>query len=284
MLAPPLAPQEHGPGGKRFTFCIGKDAAQPQRSRFLMAAKQVGGAGWAADGVARLRRGRRCGPTGRQALGGQCAPVLASPVGPARSLMEPQPLYQQPAPQGGRDEVHLFLNSRCRGPPCARLRCNMFATQVGAARCAVLPGRALAACSVLPQCCARSCCPAQRLAPLPPTRPAPAPAPVAAPQYKLLLSDDLQLEPCTSQPGCDPGGSSVYIPQPPVPPHMARLQSWPTEAAAEAVAAARRRAAARMGTSLSLEDVEGPQPPLGMGCLAELHYQARVKGFMQPRK
>lgn len=34
--------QEHGPGGKRFTFCIGKDASQPQRSRFLMTAKQVG--------------------------------------------------------------------------------------------------------------------------------------------------------------------------------------------------------------------------------------------------
>lgn len=40
--AAPLHPaQEHGPGGKRFTFCIGKDASQPQRSRFLMAAKQV---------------------------------------------------------------------------------------------------------------------------------------------------------------------------------------------------------------------------------------------------
>lgn len=43
--APPSHPaQEHGPGGKRFTFCIGKDASQPQRSRFLMAAKQVGAA------------------------------------------------------------------------------------------------------------------------------------------------------------------------------------------------------------------------------------------------
>ncbi len=33
--------RENGPGGKRFTFHIGKDAAQPQRSRFLMAAKHV---------------------------------------------------------------------------------------------------------------------------------------------------------------------------------------------------------------------------------------------------
>lgn len=46
--------REHGPGGKRFTFHIGKDAAQPQRSRFLMAAKPVRGlygcvaAGWGA--------------------------------------------------------------------------------------------------------------------------------------------------------------------------------------------------------------------------------------------
>lgn len=23
----------------------------------------------------------------------------------------------------------LFLNSRCKGPPCARLRCNVIATQ-----------------------------------------------------------------------------------------------------------------------------------------------------------
>ena len=30
-----------GGGGRRFTFHIGKDAAQPQRSRFLMAAKQA---------------------------------------------------------------------------------------------------------------------------------------------------------------------------------------------------------------------------------------------------
>jgi hypothetical protein len=37
--------------------------------------------------------------------------------------------------QGGRDEMHLYLNSRCEGQPCARLRCNMFATQVrGGAR------------------------------------------------------------------------------------------------------------------------------------------------------
>ncbi|KAL4428496.1 hypothetical protein ABPG75_002585 [Micractinium tetrahymenae] len=62
--------RENGPGGKRFTFHIGKDASQPQRSRFLMAAKH-----------------------------------------------------------GGRDTVHLFMNSRCAGPPCARLRCNLFATQ-----------------------------------------------------------------------------------------------------------------------------------------------------------
>ena len=37
-----------GPGGKRFTFHIGKDSSQPQRSRFLLAAKQVGRRGMAA--------------------------------------------------------------------------------------------------------------------------------------------------------------------------------------------------------------------------------------------
>lgn len=37
--------RENGPGGRRFTFHIGKDAAQPQRSRFLMAAKHVSAAG-----------------------------------------------------------------------------------------------------------------------------------------------------------------------------------------------------------------------------------------------
>jgi hypothetical protein len=46
--------------------------------------------------------------------------------------------------QGGRDEVLLFLNSRCEGPPCARLRCNMFATQVR--------GRASSACLVAAVC------------------------------------------------------------------------------------------------------------------------------------
>lgn len=156
--------REHGPGGKRFTFCIGKDASQPQRSRFLMAAKQ-----------------------------------------------------------GGRDEVHLFLNSRCRGQPCARLRCNLFATQ-----------------------------------------------------YKLTLADDLQLEPTVNRSTWDspPAATGAgFIHQPPVPPRiMSRLQSWPAEAAAEAVAAAR---GAVNG---------GPPSPLEVGCLAELQYQARVKGFMQPRK
>jgi hypothetical protein len=46
--------RENGPGGKRFTLHIGKDAAQPQRSRFLLAAKQAswGGSGAGLHGAA----------------------------------------------------------------------------------------------------------------------------------------------------------------------------------------------------------------------------------------
>ncbi len=104
----------------------------------------------------------------------------------------------------------------------------------------------------------------------------PAPPHPTLPQYKLTLSDDLQLEPTINRSTWDspPAATGAgFIHQPPVPPRiMSRLQSWPAEAAAEAVAAARGAAAG------------GPPSPLEVGCLAELQYQARVKGFMQPRK
>ena len=52
----------------------------------------------------------------------------------AHCLLKCAPLCLPRLPlQGGRDEMLLFLNSRCQGPPCARLRCNMFATQASPA-------------------------------------------------------------------------------------------------------------------------------------------------------
>ena len=77
----------------------------------------------------------------------------------------------------------------------------------------------------------------------------PAPPHPTLPQYKLTLSDDLQLEPTVNRSTWDspPAATGAgFIHQPPVPPRiMSRLQSWPAEAAAEAVAAARAEAAAR---------------------------------------
>ncbi|KAL4439179.1 hypothetical protein ABPG77_004081 [Micractinium sp. CCAP 211/92] len=165
--------RENGPGGKRFTFHIGKDAAQPQRSRFLMAAKH-----------------------------------------------------------GGRDTVHLFMNSRCAGPPCARLRCNLFATQ-----------------------------------------------------YKLLLSDDLHLEPSSG--GSRSGGEqpSAAAGPPARRGEVSRLTSWPAEAAAEAAAAAQRIQQQRLERQSVSGGVGGDSElQLPVNCFAELQYQARVKGFMQPRR
>ncbi|KAI3428445.1 hypothetical protein D9Q98_007272 [Chlorella vulgaris] len=174
--------RESGTGGKRFTFHIGKDATQPQRSRFLMAAKP-----------------------------------------------------------GGRDEMHLYLNSRCEGQPCARLRCNMFATQ-----------------------------------------------------YKLTLSEDLQLEPTGTsrtrrQAAADADSAAAARRG-----QFSRLSSWGPEAAAEAaeavaaVAAQRRRWQQQQQEEQQLREGEGrPQTrldQLGVDCFADLHYQARVKGFMQPRR
>ncbi|EFN55415.1 hypothetical protein CHLNCDRAFT_58003 [Chlorella variabilis] len=176
--------REHGPSGKRFTFHIGKDASQPQRSRFLMAAKQ-----------------------------------------------------------GGRDETHLFLNSRCEGPPCARLRCNMFATQAS-------PGSPAA----------RHCS-----------------------AYKLTLAEDLQLEPTgTSRSRCQAAaaaeaGAAARRGAP------CRLSSWGEEAAAEAAAAVAAAAVAAQRRHAPQEGLPRPDQ-LGVDCFADLQYQARVKGFMQPRR
>lgn len=121
-------------------------------------------------------------------------------------------------------------------------------------------------------------------------------------QYKLMLADDLQLEPTGSQTvrewkaaACSGGALGPSR-------AFSRLQSWGEEAAAEAVAEARRAAQAarrgeeqRSGGSGSGSGATGgggggcTQPPLtssqlGVDCFAELRYQARVKGFMQPRR
>ena len=228
--------REHGPGGRRFSFCIGKDASQPQRSRFLMAAKP-----------------------------------------------------------GGRDTMLLYLNSRCAGQPCARLRCNLFATQVRGLRVCVSWGvLGLRLASAAPACPLQGNT-LQRLthAHAAPSRP----LPPCLLQYKLALSEDLQLEPTASTPGADgaaaaPSGSAA------APSSSARcgefaqfgrLTSWSVEAAAEAAAAAQRlqqqrveqlaRSGAGAAGSTSCHDL-----PLEVDCFAELQYQARVKGFMQPRR
>lgn len=75
---------------------------------------------------------------------------------------------------------------------------------------------------------------------------------------------------------------------------MSRLTSWPAEAAAEAAAAAQRIQQQRLerqsgggrgggaGGGLFASGDAGLQLPVN--CFAELQYQARVKGFMQPRR
>ena len=90
------------------------------------------------------------------------------------------------------------------------------------------------------------------------------------PPHVSVLAGCIHLQRVVACTGREAAGTGKHKPVPPR--IMSRLQSWPAEAAAEAVAAAR---GAVNG---------GPPSPLEVGCLAELQYQARVKGFMQPRK
>ncbi len=199
-----------------------------------------------------------------------------------------------PSVQGGRDTVHLFMNSRCAGPPCARLRCNLFATQ---ARSSAANLHGLAApprCSQpslmsllrWPGCCCSKLCRLARLS-TPCTRLilTLVSGICAVLQYKLLLSDDLHLEPSSG--GSRSGGEqpSAAAGPPARRGEVSRLTSWPAEAAAEAAAAAQRIQQQR----LERQSVGGggggdSELQLPVNCFAELQYQARVKGFMQPRR
>jgi hypothetical protein len=107
-------------------------------------------------------------------------------------------------------------------------------------------------------------------------------------QYKLTLAEELQLEPAGSSrsrlaaEACEATAASAAAPCRGT---VSRLSSWGAEAAAEAAvaaaaAAARRRAAAAGAAGSTAAGTE----ELGVDCFAELQYQARVKGFMQPRR
>lgn len=113
-------------------------------------------------------------------------------------------------------------------------------------------------------------------------------------QYKLTLSEDLQLEPTGTsrtrrQAAADADSAAAARRG-----QFSRLSSWGPEAAAEAaeavaaVAAQRRRWQQQQQEEQQLREGEGrPQTrldQLGVDCFADLHYQARVKGFMQPRR
>lgn len=106
-------------------------------------------------------------------------------------------------------------------------------------------------------------------------------------QYKLLLADDLHLEPTSG--GSRSGGEQPAAAAGPRARRgdVSRLTSWPAEAAAEAAAAAQRiqrqrleRQSASGGCALAGRNSQ----QLPVDCFAELQYQARVKGFMQPRR
>ena len=143
----------------------------------------------------------------------------------------------------------------------------------------------------------------QQLSPYCPTPfPPLLPVPPSLLQYKLSLAEELQLEPTGSSSSTGSTEAAVGAasgagagPSSSARRDFNRLSSWGEEAAAEAVAAAaaqrrqhqQRLAAQQQSSGLQGDGQQGQLAELqelGLDCFAELQYQARVKGFMQPRR